>query len=258
MKYAAISDKGLVRAENQDSYYVGEYVVAVADGMGGHEAGGLASRTAVEAVETALGRPPRRPKQAMREAFVQANAAVLQQARQTDQAGMGTTMTIALVDGRRLWLGHVGDSRAYLLRAGRLRQLTEDHSLVADLVKSGSLSPAQAKDHPRRNVITRAVGIQTTISPDVLSVQVEPRDRLILCTDGLTNPVDVADIERLASRVDLESACRTLVEAANRAGGHDNITVVMVEFPGDGPVAQAKGWRRFLSWARPAFACGQG
>jgi protein phosphatase len=159
--------------------------------------------------------------------------------RQTQDAavsGMGTTMTVALVEDDSVWIGHVGDSRAYLLRDGELEQLTEDHSLVAELVRSGKLSPEEAESHPQRSVVTRALGTDPDVDVDTFRVETKPGDLFLLCSDGLTSMVDddtiLAEIRR--NRENLRTAAKALVRAANRGGGEDNITVVFFEIAPEG------------------------
>ena len=235
MKSAALTDRGLVREENEDAFVITDSLAAVADGMGGHQAGEVASRTALAELTGALGGSLRRPTTALLNAFSRANTAVLRQAGEADKAGMGSTLTAVVLKGRRAWIGHIGDSRAYLLRDGRLTQLTRDHSLVADLVRNGSLSPEEARIHPRRHVITKAIGSDKVIKPDVFSLNLLAGDRLILCTDGLTNHVGSDRIAELAGGDSLQAVCRDLVEAAKAGGGSDNITVAVVEIGADAP-----------------------
>ena len=258
MKYAVLSDRGLVRPTNQDAYMVMDSAAAVADGMGGHEAGEVASHLAIAEAGRLLAGNPRRPKAALTKAFAAANAAVRKASRPPDRAAMGSTLTAVLVQSGRAWVGHVGDSRVYLLREGKLEQLTEDHSLVADLVKSGTLSAEEARTHPRRHVITRAVGSHMVIRPDIFSLPVLPGDRLILCTDGLTNHVDGRGLAKLAGETDLPSACRKLVEAAKTGGGSDNITVIIIDaVPREpGPARTGQTPRRRLWPAVPAVLVG--
>lgn len=238
MRFAALSDRGLVRRENEDSYLAMDGLLAVADGMGGHAAGELASRTALKEIATRLGPEHRRSQNDIKEAFAAANAAVLQQARKSGHTGMGTTLTVAVIHNNRGWIGHVGDSRAYRLRSGELSQLTRDHSLVADLVRGGQIAPEAANDHPKRHIITKAIGAETQVSPDIFPLDLEADDRLLLCTDGLTNMVSTADITGLTETPDLRQACGQLVEAAKAGGGADNITVVMADLGPVGPNAK--------------------
>ncbi|HEV8248690.1 MAG TPA: Stp1/IreP family PP2C-type Ser/Thr phosphatase [Gaiellaceae bacterium] len=226
----AVSDPGRRRRRNEDSYVVRPPLFAVADGMGGAQAGELASRIAVEAMGEESGSSG---EERVATLIREANRRVFARSHEDAAAsGMGTTMTAALVgDDGTVTIGHVGDSRAYLLRSGRLEQLTEDHSLVAELVRSGRLSAEEAESHPQRSVITRALGTDRDVDVDVFTVQAEPGDLFLLCSDGLTTMVDDEEILSVVSegRGDLEATARDLVSRANRGGGEDNITVVFFE-----------------------------
>jgi protein phosphatase len=224
----AATDVGRVREGNEDAYLVDDEMglVAVADGMGGHRGGEVASVTAVEALRAAIsqGRP-------LREAVEDANRAVFDKA-QTDERlrGMGTTITAAtLAAGGTLLIGHVGDSRAYLLRDGELRQITTDHSLVEELMRDGRLTPDEAAVHPQRSIITRALGVDSSVDVDVYPVELQPGDVLLFCSDGLTGMLhsDLIAAE-LRREDDPARAATKLVDAANASGGEDNITVVVV------------------------------
>ncbi len=227
----ARTDAGRKRRGNEDAYVCRPPLFAIADGMGGAQAGEVASALAAEALtDTPVdGGGERRVVELIREA----NRRVHERAS-TDAAtsGMGTTITVALVeDDGRVTFGHVGDSRAYLLRNDGFEQLTDDHSLVAELVRRGELSPAEAEVHPQRSVITRALGTDPDIDVDTFSVPAEAGDLFLICSDGLSDMVDeetIASILR-AHRDDLAEASRALVHAANRAGGEDNITAVLFE-----------------------------
>jgi serine/threonine protein phosphatase PrpC len=228
---AAATDPGRRRRHNEDAYVCEPPLFAVADGIGGAQAGEVASRLAATALrETgADGADPRRHVDAL---IQEANRRVYE--RQTSDAsasGMGTTITVALLHDDMVWIGHVGDSRAYLVRNGELEQLTEDHSLVAELVRSGKLSPEEAETHPQRSVVTRALGTDPNVDVDTFDVQARAGDLYMLCSDGLTTMVDdstiLEEIDR--NRDDLKSAAKALVRAANRGGGEDNITVVFFE-----------------------------
>ena len=231
MKLAAgaATDTGLVRTNNEDSFLVDdEHVLyTIADGMGGHRGGEVASRTAIEALRAAIagGQP-------VNDAIVQANTAVIDRAA-TDQdlEGMGTTMTAVVVaGGRQLLIGHVGDSRAYLLHDGTMRRITDDHSLVEELVRDGRLTPEQAESHPQRAIVTRALGVDSQVDVDLYTIEVEAGDRVLLCSDGLTTMVRDRDVERLArSETDPQRTAEVLVGAANRAGGEDNTSVVVID-----------------------------
>ena len=226
----ALSDPGRRRRQNEDSYVVSPPLFAVADGMGGAQAGELASRIAVEAMRE---EPVTGGEERVAMLIREANRRVFARSHEDASAsGMGTTMTAALVgeDGT-VTIGHVGDSRGYLLRAGKLEQLTEDHSLVAELVRTGRLSAKEAETHPQRSVITRALGTDPDVDVDVFTLQGEPGDVFLLCSDGLTTMVDDDEIQRVLSESgdDFEAAARELVARANRGGGEDNITVIFFE-----------------------------
>jgi len=233
---AALSHPGRRRRLNEDSYVLEPPLFAVADGIGGAKAGEVASGLAADAVQESFG------DGATGEARVaalieEANRRVFRRASEDREAsGMGTTMTVALVEDERVAIGHVGDSRAYLYRGGRLEQLTDDHSLVAELVRSGKLTPEEAEAHPQRSVITRALGTDSEVDVDTFAVPAKPGDLFLLCSDGLTAMVDddtiVEAIEQ--HRSNLAEAAKALVNAANRGGGEDNITVVFFELHGDG------------------------
>jgi serine/threonine protein phosphatase PrpC len=233
----ALSDPGRRRRRNEDSYVVSPPLFAVADGMGGAQAGELASRLAVEAMG---GEPESSGEERLATLIREANRRVFARSHEDAAAsGMGTTMTAALVgDEGTVTIGHVGDSRAYRLRDDQLEQLTEDHSLVAELVRSGRLSAEEAETHPQRSVITRALGTDPEVDVDVFTVQGEAGDLFLLCSDGLTTMMEDEDIRRTVSesRDDLEAAARELVGRANRGGGEDNITVVFFELEEGEPV----------------------
>ena len=230
------TDVGRARSGNEDSYLRGRTVLAVADGLGGHQGGEVASAAAVEPLAALDGREfadPGEAAAALAAAIREANAAILDRAvGDPDLWGMGTTVTAAAVaGGRHLQLAHVGDSRAYLLRDGVLEQLTTDHTVVAELVRQGRLTPEQAAIHPERSILTRAVGLDPRIPVDTPDpVELRPGDQVLLCSDGLTEAVDDDQIaELLSSAADGEEACRSLIDAANTAGGPDNITVVLLQ-----------------------------
>ncbi len=236
----ARTDVGRGRPANEDNYLAPPdgRLFAVADGMGGHRAGEVASATAIDALQAAFARGA-----ALDEAVGEANAAVFEKASANlDMRGMGTTLTAAaLLDGDVLLLGHVGDSRAYLWRHGDVIQITEDHSLVEQLVREGRLRPEEAAVHPQKAIITRALGIDPEVEVDTYPVKLRPGDRVILCSDGLTNMVaDSAIAAVLGRQRDPQLAAETLVDMANEAGGDDNITVVVIDAVGDG-VQEATG-----------------
>jgi protein phosphatase len=222
------TDIGLVRERNEDGYLVRPPLFAVADGMGGHRGGEVASRLALETLE----RPGDAP---LAERVREANRVVYERSMlDRSVAGMGTTLTAAVLEGDRLRLAHVGDSRAYLLREGRLERLTEDHTMVHQMVRQGRLTEEEAAWHPYRSVLTRALGTEPDVPVDEAVVQVRPGDRVLLCTDGLTSMVEEARIgEVLRTTPDPQEAADRLVEAAIAAGGLDNVTVVVLDLEED-------------------------
>ncbi len=235
-KYARASDTGKKRRRNEDSYVVAPPLFAVADGMGGAQAGEIASRLAAAALEETDPGSLSGPEK-VTSLIQEANRRVYERASaDPSTSGMGTTMTVALVEGTEVTIGHVGDSRAYLVRDGSLEQLTEDHSLVNELLKSGKLSPQEAETHPQRSVITRAVGTDPDVDVDAFTVSANEGDVFLLCSDGLTDMVrddDILDtVERF--RDDLDRATKSLISAANRGGGEDNITVIAFTIAADG------------------------
>jgi protein phosphatase len=234
--YARASDTGRKRRRNEDSYVVAPPLFAVADGMGGAQAGEVASKLAAAALEEtdpgSLSGPER-----LESLIQEANRRVYERASSDPStSGMGTTMTVALVEGRGVTIGHVGDSRAYVVREGKLEQLTEDHSLVNELLKSGKLSREEADVHPQRSVITRAVGTDPDVDVDTFVFEASEGDIFLLCSDGLTDMVSDDEILETVERYqdDLDRATKSLVSAANRSGGEDNITVIAFTITADG------------------------
>ena len=223
---ASASDVGRVRSDNQDLDLVAPPLIAVADGMGGHKGGGTAARMAVDALR-AVGSTS--DPADLLGALRAANTAIVTAAGSDPQLeGMGTTTTAGMVDEGVLYLVHVGDSRAYLVRAGRMTQITDDHSIVAEMVRRGALSPTDAEQHPARHVITRALGVDTDVQIDALRVDLEPGDVVLLCTDGLSGPLDDDVILKvLEESRSLKDAASGLIAQANAAGGPDNVTVVL-------------------------------
>ncbi len=225
---AVRTDTGRQRNANEDSLYVAAPLFVVADGMGGAQAGEVASKAAAESFAGELPQMP--PEQVLEETIEGANRTIHELARKDPGlAGMGTTTTAAIVDleGEEVAIGHVGDSRAYRLRNGKLEQLTRDHSLVEEMRRKGQLTDAQAEDHPQRSIITRALGPEPEVQVDVQTVPAQHGDVFLICSDGLTTMLDDEQIARLLARAtSLSSAVKTLVDEANRAGGRDNITVV--------------------------------
>jgi len=232
-RYAKDTDPGRRRRRNEDAFVLQPPLFAVADGMGGAQAGELASRLAAAALIAEGDTDPGGDAEKRLVDLIQtANQRIYERSSEdAGVSGMGTTMTAALVKNDLVSFGHVGDSRAYLIRNGTLDQLTEDHSLVAELLRSGKLSPEEAETHPQRSVITRALGTDPDVDVDTFSIGACPDDIFLLCSDGLTNMVDDEVILRIVegSRIDLEAAARALIVEANQAGGDDNITVVFFE-----------------------------
>jgi serine/threonine protein phosphatase PrpC len=234
---AGLTDPGLTRTSNEDALLIEPPLYAVADGMGGHRAGEVASREALTAL---LANAPREADaKALARAVRAANRAVIASAdKSRTRTGMGTTLTAAMVDGTHVLVAQVGDSRAYLLHEGVLTKITDDHSMVADLVRQGAITEEDARFHPQRSVITRALGSDPDMAADVFEVDAAPGDRLLLATDGLTGMLpDDFIAELLGQQRSPEEAAAKLVEAANRAGGYDNITVVVVDLD-DTPAAE--------------------
>lgn len=230
------SDVGRVRSGNEDALFLGTTVFAVADGMGGHRGGEVASATALGPLAALDGQrfgDPDATLDALTAAVVAANTAVARRSHDDPALqGMGTTLTAVLVDGREAHLVHVGDSRAYLARGERLVQLTDDHTLMQTLLDQGRITRDQIATHPHRSVITRAVGVADDVEVDGMLLTLRDGDRLILCSDGLTGVVDDVTIARTVREHDPATAVERLVDAANAAGGPDNITVVIVAADG--------------------------
>jgi PPM family protein phosphatase len=222
------TDTGRQRSANEDAFFIRAPIFVVADGMGGAQAGEVASKAAAEAFDRDL--PDAPPERVLRETIEAANREIhaLAQA-DPSRAGMGTTITAAIVDAEseEVCIGHVGDSRAYRLRDGRLERLTRDHSLVEEMRRKGQITDAQAEDHPQRSIITRALGPEPDVEVDVQTVPAAPGDTFLLCSDGLTTMVDEERIRRALAVADsMKEAVGALVDAANRAGGRDNITAL--------------------------------
>jgi serine/threonine protein phosphatase PrpC len=231
---AVVSDTGRRRRHNEDQYVCEPPLFAVADGMGGAQAGEIASGLAAAVLNEGApdGGIAERGEERVAWLIQEANRRVFQRSSEDEAtSGMGTTMTVALVDGDAIAFGHVGDSRAYRVRDGLLEQLTDDHSLVGELVRSGRLSPEEAESHPQRSVITRALGTEPDVDVDTFTVEAEPGDLYLICSDGLTDMVTPRELQPLLVQHadDLDAAARALVDAANAGGGEDNITVVLFQ-----------------------------
>jgi protein phosphatase len=229
---AGITDRGRVRQANEDFFLMHPEtgVFVVCDGMGGAAAGETASRLAAETAMDALIKTSRGEK-AIREAVRLANDTVYERARQDrNLEGMGTTLVALAINGKTAWVGHVGDSRCYRWRKGALERLTQDHSLVEEQIRSGRMTPEQARRSPMQNVITRAVGTRSDVIADIQEFPLQPDDVFLIASDGLTRELTdsaIGDTLQKAGR-DLQAACELLVAEANAAGGRDNITCVLV------------------------------
>jgi protein phosphatase len=235
---AAASDLGRKRSSNEDSfgYSVERGVYVVCDGMGGAAAGEIASSLAVEELMHLLAgdSAPASPRDNAERAIAAANKAIYSRAQRNHKlSGMGTTMVVLLAEDRRVWIFNIGDSRAYRLRKRRLEQVTLDHSHVEEQVRLGRMTEAEALRSPLRNIITRALGTQIQVTPDVFELEAEPGDLFLLCSDGLTRELSDSLLESLLCiDLPLDELCARLVNAANKAGGHDNITCLLVRAGG--------------------------
>ncbi len=242
VRYARLTDVGRVRQTNEDNWTADleQGLFIVADGMGGESAGELASKAVVMALPgvvrqcfgTMEGLPRRRAPRRMKKAIATLSIQLrLQTQSEPGLEGMGSTVVCALVRGERVLVAHMGDSRAYRLRAGRLRPLTKDHSLVRLLVDSGEITSEEAATHPSRGCLTRSVGMQGEPLPEARLLKVGPGDLVLLCTDGLTGMLSDPQIQFILNEsASMETRCQRLVDAANEAGGRDNITVVLMSF----------------------------
>lgn len=239
MKTFSMTHIGQRREMNQDYMYTSETAVGnlpnlflVADGMGGHAAGEYASRFTVEKlVEKIKESSQTEPVALMKEAVEQVNAMLLAEANaDRAKAGMGTTIVAATVIGEKLYAANVGDSRLYVINEESITQITRDHSLVEEMVRLGEMNKEDAKDHPDKNIITRAIGVMPEVAPDFFEISLKNQDMILMCSDGLTNMIDDIDIKKIVlGQRDIVEKAEKLVETANQNGGRDNITVVLVE-----------------------------
>lgn len=244
LMWGARSEVGCVRPHNEDSYLVQSPLFCVCDGMGGHAAGEVASSIAVETIAKTA--PQSADSARLAAAVEAANAAVIEAALNgLGKPGMGCTATCAYIENDTLAIAHVGDSRAYLLHEGTLIRVTRDHSYVEELVDAGEITADEARVHPNRSVITRALGSDPAMYADHFTLHIEEGDRLILCSDGLSSMIPDSDIENIATQSSTAQICvDNLVDAALAAGGHDNVTVVVVDLVDDGVMREAKRVRR--------------
>ncbi len=244
MRSVGKTDIGLVRKVNEDSFLCEKlknidnfYLYIVADGMGGHNAGEVASSMAVREIASHIEKNIEVLKlgdgeirDLIRNAILYANEKVYKSSIiKSNCLGMGTTLSMVLAGEDRAYIGHVGDSRIYLIRGNTISKLTEDHSLVAELIRSGTIKPEEANSHPQKNVITKALGTECTIEPDVSQFDTQLGDFILICTDGLSNTVLEEDMAYVLSNIpDLNEACEVLIDQAKEKGGYDNITAVIV------------------------------
>lgn len=242
--FGSRTDIGSVRERNEDSLVVAPPLFVVADGMGGHEAGEVASEIAVQTIQEAA--PAHPDVVELGRAVELANRAIIDAViAGRGRPGMGTTCTAAMLEESRLVIAQVGDSRAYLMHGGSLSQLTRDHSLMANMIEAGQITPEEARFHPNRSVITRALGNDPDTTPDLYEINVEAGDRLLLCSDGLTSMVEDAEIaDILARQADPQKCAIALVNAAIAAGGADNVTVIVSDVEGGSGRARRRVARR--------------
>ncbi len=229
MKVVWKTDVGRIRSSNQDYVFSAGALHGIADGMGGHKGGNVASALACSTL-TKLLKDARPDERALEYGIREANRAVFERAAgDEDLQGMGTTLTVLWDAGERVILGHVGDSRAYLYRAESLKQMTSDHSLVWEMMKQGSITPEEARNHPYRNMITRAVGTDPVVVPDIFSVECRAGDKWLLCSDGLTEYLTDGHLAHLLDLYPPEEAAERMMAEALEAGGKDNISLMIAE-----------------------------
>jgi len=244
IRFQAQTDRGLVRANNEDNYLVHEEtgLFVVCDGLGGHAAGEIASKIAVDTMATRLHSSEGEPPDRLRDVIVEANRRILQdQHLNPEHLGMGTTLSAVWIpspDISQGWIGHIGDSRIYRFRNQELDQLTDDHSPLYRLYKQGTLDKEALRHHPQKNLIERSLGLSLTVNSDILSVSSQPGDRLLLCTDGLTDYVSDGQIAKLFAKTPWDQLGQQLVEHALAAGGFDNITLIIIEISHRGVPSQ--------------------
>ena len=238
IRFQAQTDRGLVRANNEDNYLVHEEtgLFVVCDGLGGHAAGEIASKIAVDTMATRLHSSEGEPPDRLRDVIVEANRRILQdQHLNPEHLGMGTTLSAVWIpppDISQGWIGHIGDSRIYRFRNQELDQLTDDHSPLYRLYKQGTLDKEALRHHPQKNLIERSLGLSLAVNSDIFSIELQPGDRLLLCSDGLTDCVSDRQIAEIMENPSWDDVCPQLVEHALVAGGFDNITLVLVELQG--------------------------
>ncbi len=243
------TDVGCVRPQNEDSIYVKLPLLVVADGIGGQEAGEVASQIAVETM--AEDAPEYVNAKLLGQAVIAANHEVMRGVETgRGKPGMGTTMTAALVEGNQMAVAQVGDSRAYRLRDGHLEQLTHDHSLIAAMIESGQITAEEARNHPSRSIITKALGSDPDMVPDLFEFELKKGDKILLCSDGLSSMIYDSDIEQILKETpDPQDAAEKLVDAAKEAGGMDNVSVIVANISNDKPAEEQKRARKLRTSA---------
>lgn len=258
IRAAGASDPGRVRENNEDAFFVGQQIFCVADGLGGHQAGEVASSLATSTLDELDTQPIEVVVPALADTVREANRLVFEAARSdVSKAGMGTTMTTVAIDGAAAHLAHVGDSRAYLVRGDDVQQLTDDHTVVGRMVAEGLMTLEAAATHPQRSILTRALGTERSVEVDVIHAPLRSDDRILLCSDGLTAVIADGELPGLVgvrAGGDLDAICANLIEIANQRGGPDNITVIVVAFDGTPsggvPASPASSIRRGESRSR--------
>lgn len=242
MKVCGLTDNGLSRENNQDSLFVSDIVdlplFIVADGMGGHNAGEIASNIAVETIKEKFieNKEILNFKEniikTIKDSVYEANRKIYFKSLTTPEcSGMGTTLTMSYIYDKEIYIGHIGDSRAYFIKNSKIQQITEDDSLVNELIKNGSITPEEAKTHPQRNVITKALGTSIDIEIDIQTIEYKADDILIICSDGLSNMVKESNVLNIIkSEDDISLSCENLVGLAKENGGSDNITLIIIKF----------------------------
>ena len=238
MRISSATSVGKIRAVNEDSFFVseidsyGSLLAIVADGMGGHNAGEVASAEAVKMIKDGVASSDSDTKDMLLEAIECANNAIYKMSVKSPQLhGMGTTVTACVISENTVTAAQVGDSRLYLIKNNSITQITKDHSLVEMLIESGSITKEDARQHPQKNVITRAIGTNSSVETDIYEFTVEPEDIILLCSDGLVNMVeDEKILSLITDSKDFENLADKLVCEAENAGGHDNITVILIKF----------------------------
>lgn len=246
--FGSRTDVGCVRDHNEDTLVVAPPLYAVADGMGGHAAGEVASEIAVRTLEELA--PHTADTEALCKAVVTANLSVIEAAKENGRQGMGTTLTAVVLEGERMAIAQVGDSRVYLLHQGNLQQITRDHSLMAEMIEAGELTEEEARIHPQRSVITRALGSDPDMIPDLYELNVAAGDRLLLCSDGLTTMLEDSEVERIMlHHRDPQRCANTLINEAISAGGLDNVTAIVVDVEGNAAREERKVRYKSRAWA---------